>query len=250
MTPPSIQEIKIAILRELAQATPPVAYKWNLIGRAGSPRSPLGTGQSRLESRLGITFDDELRALASQAFDQLRTAGLIRSTYSLDPDPENWVQITDAGLEALRTGVLDELDSVLNKIDPHLLEIRRGAWSALASGQPDSLRQAAHSARELLEQVLKQAAPDDEVKGKPGFQPDRSSKNGVTRKMRLKLVMEKYRLSISDADLRIAEAASELVFVVDAKLQGLSHSRSEPRREDVKTALETAEIALRQVLLR
>jgi predicted pPIWI-associating nuclease len=245
MQRPSNQEIKLAILRALAQDTPPHQYKWNLIGRADSPG-----GRRQLESRLGISFDDGLRSLASQSFDQLRAAGLIRSTYSLNPDPENWVRITDAGLEALRTGVLDELDAVLLKINPHLLEVRRGAWSALASGQPDSLRQAAHSARELLEQVLKEGAPDGEVKEKAWFQPDKTSKNGVTPRMRLRVVMEKHRESVSNADLRIAEAACELVFVVDTTLQGLSHSRSEPQPDQVKIAVATTENALRLVLLR
>lgn len=61
-----------------------------------------------LESPLVITFDKDQRALAAQAFEQLKRDGLIRSTLSELVDPENWCEITDAGRQALAHGALDE----------------------------------------------------------------------------------------------------------------------------------------------
>ena len=155
---------------------------------------------------------------------------------------------TDAGRNALQRGTLDDLDAALSAINPHLVEIRRGAWAALSSGQPDSLRQAAHSGRELIDQTLKGGASDAEVRAQPGFVPDSSSKSGVTRRMRLKLLMRKYKGSVSESDLRIVEKSCDVVEATDAKLMAHSHARTAPSRDDVKDALNTAEAALRRIL--
>jgi hypothetical protein len=54
----------------------------------------------------------------------------------------------------------DELDALLEAIDPDLPPMRRGAWAALDSGSPDKLRQAAVSQRELVRQVFQSMFPD------------------------------------------------------------------------------------------
>jgi len=45
--------------------------------------------------------------------------------------PDDWLCITEKGRQAIERNALDELDEALIKIDAHLVEIRRGAWSAL-----------------------------------------------------------------------------------------------------------------------
>lgn len=237
----SLQGLKIHILKAIAGAPPWGLHKFNLLGR--------GSLQGDLERQPGVTFGKDQRALAVQAFDQLRAANLIRPTYSDSSDPENWVEVTDSGRMALRKGVFDELDKALKAISPHLLDIRWGAWSALASGQPDSLRQAAHSGRELIDQVLKLGASDDEVKSEAGFVSDPSSKSGITRRQRLRLLMKRHRGAGSDSDLAIAEEACDLVLAIDEKLKAFAHSRSAPHPDDVRDSLEAAEIALRRILV-
>jgi len=239
--PLSIQELKLEILKLFAAASPHSVHKFNLLGR------PYQRGG--FEASLGITFEKNERALAAQAFEQLKKDGLIRSTLSDLVDPENWCEITDAGRDALKHGTLDDLDRVLMQINPHLVEIRRGAWSALASNQPDSLRQAAHSGRELIDQVLKEAAPDSAIKGQAGFKPDSGSKSGVTRPMRLKFIMAKYRGTISKSDIDVAEKSCDLVIAVDNKLMGQAHSRTAPEAKYVKDAIEASEMALKRILL-
>jgi hypothetical protein len=238
--PLTLQDLKLEILKLFA-AAPRGGNKFNLLGR------PYQTGG--LEASLRITFDKEQRAMAAQAFEHLKKDGLIRSTLSDLVDPENWCEITNAGRQALESGGLDDLDSVLLSINPHLVEIRRGAWSALASNQPDSLRQAAHSGRELIDQTLKEGVLDSEIKAWPGFTPDTTSKSGVTRRMRLRLLMQKRKGSVSDSDLAIVEKSCDLVEAVDNKLMAQSHARAAPSPSDVKDALHTAETALRRILL-
>lgn len=237
----TLQQLKLQILKILAHDSPRSMHKFNLLGRRFQ--------KGGLEGILGIEFNEEQRALAVQAFDQLKGAGLIRPTYSDLVEPENWVVITDSGRQFLERGALDDLDVVLSKINPHLLDIRRGAWAALAANQPDSLRQAAHSGRELIDQVLKERAPDSAVKAESGFTLDPTSRSGVTRRMRLKLLMRLYKGSVSDTELSAAEKACDLVLAINDKLTASAHSRNALSSEDVRDAITAAEIALRQILL-
>jgi diguanylate cyclase (GGDEF)-like protein len=94
----TLEDLKIAILQELRQAGTHL-NKFNLLGgRNPGQRGPL-------EHRLQISFDKDVRALAGQAFEELKKEGLIRPTYADLVDPENWVEITEAGCEALKTGL-------------------------------------------------------------------------------------------------------------------------------------------------
>lgn len=154
-----------------------------------------------------------------------------------------------AGKIALDRGVLDDLDTALSGINPNLLEVRCGAWAALASKNADLLRQAAHSARELVNQILQQAAPDNEITAHPGYQPDPSSKSGVTRRMRLRFIMTIRRDKSADSDLSVAEKAMDLVLALTDRLSAAAQDRNIPDAESVKGALSTAELALRCILL-
>lgn len=183
------------------------------------------------------------------AFNELEQADLIRPTYTDLVDPEAWVDITDAGRHALEQRHLDGLDAALDAVAPNLVEIRAGAWAAVVSGRPDALRQAAHSARELIDQTLKTGAPDDAITALPWYSPNRTSTTGVTRRHRLRYLMETRRGATSDAELRVAEQACKLVLETDDRLKAIAHSRDAVAVSDVRGALLAAEIDLRRVLL-
>ncbi len=235
----NVRAAKFEILATLASVRH--AHKFTLIGR--------GSDQGDLERRLGVTFAPDDRECADVAFQELRAAGLIRCTYSDLVDPEAWVAITNLGRSALEERCLDALDKALLAISATLVELRDGAWAAIASARPDSLRQAAHSARELVDQTLKSGAPDDVVRSMPGYKPDASSRSGVTRRHRLQCLMTATCGRISESDLKVAEKACDLVIAVDDRLMALAHARDIPDVSDVKDALSAAEIALRRVLL-
>lgn len=203
-----------------------------------------------LERHFGIGVNKDLRFIADQAFEELKNDGMIKPTYNDISDPESWFEITEKGVNALERKILDDLDDVLMNIDPHLVEIRDGAWSAVTSNTPDALRQAAHSGRELIEQTLRIAAPNEEIENQDWYTPDSSSRNGITRRHRLKLIMIKYRQQESKTDLKIAEKACELILEIDRKLQSMSHDSTSPNRMDVEDSLRTAETTLRRVFIR
>ena len=129
--------------------------------------------------------------------DELIRDGYVQPTWNDLIEPENWVIITSSGKDLLNRGLKDAVDLALESLGAHLPELRRGMWDAAERSSPDASRQAAHSARELLDQVLKTGAP-----------PECS-----TRKERFIFLMRKYRMTdhASDIDLRILDASWKLV---------------------------------------
>ncbi len=81
------------------------ANKHNLIGRGC---------RGQLEMRLGEEWSVQQKNEAAQAFEQLRTLGLIQSTMSDLVDPENWVALTQSGMDALRKGAIPSQAEVPN----------------------------------------------------------------------------------------------------------------------------------------
>jgi hypothetical protein len=215
-------------------------------GVLGKPYTP---GELERDWEINTTFSSDERNEARKALEELIGGDFIRPTMSDLAAPDDWLVITEKGRSALARNALDELDEALLKIDPHLVEIRRGAWSALASNHPDSLRQAAHSGRELIDQTLKTGAPSAEIASQNGFVRDKTSKDGVTRKMRIRYLMAKHRGSVSNSSVGVAEKAAVLVGAIDDKLTAASHARLAPTKQEVEDALTTAEIALRNVLI-
>jgi broad specificity phosphatase PhoE len=237
----SNHELKLLILR-IFEKGHPTRHKYDVLGKPYTP--------GELERALKTEFSSKVRNTARKALEELVGGDFLRPTMSDLVFPDDWLEITAKRRLALARNALDELDEVLLKIDPHLVEIRRGAWSALASNHPDSLRQAAHSGRELIDQTLKLGAPNVEITACQDFVQDSSSKDGVTRRMRIRHLMGKYRGQVSESDIAVAEKAGDLVAVIDNKLTSASHARSAPIAQEVKDALTTAEIALRNVLTR
>ena len=106
-----------------------------------------------LETRMDVEFTRDERGRAAQIFEELKDNGYIRSTLDDLVDPGNWVAITDAAADYMLRDMRDYIDEKLSAIGPHLVELRKGMWDALGRGQ------AAHPARELISQHLKEGAP-------------------------------------------------------------------------------------------
>ena len=242
MTRYTIRELKFAILEALMKKPEKHDYKMNIIGR------PFPNGDGAVENQLKTKFTNEERALAGKAFEILKNNFLISSPYNNINDPENWVKITSKGEEALKLKAFDELDILLSKINPNLKELREGAWSSILSDEPDSIRQAAHSARELIDQVIKESVSDEQIVSDTKFIKDKSSSSGITRRHRLKFIMNKESKHCSKSDLIVLEKACDLILALDDKLKGLSHSRKIPQLQEAKDSIILVEIALRILL--
>ena len=141
--------------------------------------------------------------------------------------------ITDAGSEFLRQGLKDQIDLALERIQPHLVELRHGMWDAIGRTTPDAPRQAANSARELVDQLLKEGA----------------LATCATRGERLRYLMAANRGSaqVSDTDLEIANATWKLIDAEDRGLKRSVHQRGSPTQEDVRASIEAVERMLRLI---
>lgn len=222
----SLRELKKAILKALrsrktGDRSQP-AHKISLIGR------PLQQGE--LEHSLGGIFGPEERALADRAFEELKRDGYIWPTYSDLSDPENWVEITDAGQAFLERDLKDQVDIELEAISPHMVELREGMWDAIGRVAPDAPRQAAHSARELIDQLLRTAPPEC-----------------TTRKQRFRYLM-RARGKVSQTNLEILEANAELVEVEHQAMLKSAHLPGSPTHKDVMPSVHAAERILSLLL--
>jgi hypothetical protein len=218
----NLRELKEAILRALENAPGAPrrkAHKVNLVGRTHQ--------RGELEGVLAVEFCPEDRALAAKAFEELREGEYIRATYDDLADPENWVVITDAGSEFLRCGLKDAIDLGLEKIGVHLVELRQGMWEAVGRNSPDAARQAAHSARELIDQLLKEGTPRELTSRKQRFLHLMKSRTPPEEP--------------SGSDLEILMANWKVIEAEHDALAKNAHLRGSPNSAAVKGSIEAAE---------
>ena len=193
--------------------------KYNILGR-GSSENP-----GSLEYQMETIFTADERALAGQAINELENKGLIVPTYKDLSSPGDWLIITSLGERALKTGALDELDNLLlkTKSSNNLLAMRYGAYEAIISKRADWARHAASSCRELITKVLHSIAPDEEVKNDTAFIPNKTSKNEITRKERIRYYLRK-KSNISKRNVEVIDKACNLLEACYKKLSAVSHT--------------------------
>jgi hypothetical protein len=239
--------MKLLILKAVTNSAHQRAHKYNVIGRAGGgDRYSWGD----LERLVGEAFDDETRRLAARAFESLVSDGLLVCTHQDMVSPESWFTISDAGRRALERVAFDALDEVLLRIRPHFPEMHEGMHVAVRSGTPDAARQAAHSARELLTQVLNAEAPDEEVMCQSWFVPNPESRTGVTRKDRARFVMTKHHRHPGEADVTAADALLQFIDATYHRLSGRAHQpHVQPSQNDVLGLIADTERALTMLLV-
>lgn len=199
-----------------------------------------------LEHELEVKLTPRERGQASRCLRELEDDDLLRATHSDLANPLDWLEITASGRRALERKALDDLDCHLQLIAPGLTEIRHGAWSAASSHEPDSIRQAAHSARELITKVLHNLAPDAEVRKAPWF----GNEDRVTRRHRIRLIMEKKQGRVSNSTLPVVETACELVENLYTRFSAVAH-HAEPStlRDQVVRMIRTSEDVLEDILI-
>jgi hypothetical protein len=117
--------------------------------------------------------------------------------------------------------LIDELDRMLLKVNPTLVETRRGAWNALLSGSEDSDRQAIASSRQLLAETLRTA----------GTGKDRE---------------ERVRSILKDKDAEMVEAVAKLVdSVYDLQSKG---EHAKPNFDRALYVIKLTEYSLHYIL--
>ena len=210
--------------------------EFNLLGNDHQP--------GNLESSLGIKFSPEDRMLAHHAFQTLLDSDFLRLEWHTVSSSTRWGVITTAGKEALARKALDDLDSALIKIDSQLLSLRDGAHEAITSKRQDSVRQAAHSMRELLRQVLDKLASEDEIKNQSGFNPN----DKITRKMRVRFSYKKIHGSASYTQIDLIESQCVMIDNLYGSLSDEAHRDVALQHRDVQELIGISEICLRRLI--
>ncbi len=230
-----IYDLKIAILEYFEKLGH--EEKFNFLGRGGQP--------GNLEGHFHTTFAPDEKELSIHAFDELvRSRHLVVSTTNVI-GTGNWYKISAAGKRAVQTRALDEIDLALDRIDPKLKELRYGAHSALGSEAPDSIRQGAHSMRELIRQSLDKDAPNAAVINEQWYSKSTDTKHPVTRKQKIRLAMEK-RGKFSTSDVEVSEKSMDLLDKLYDKLSGEAHKDVSKAHADLEDLIKLAEVSIRQ----
>lgn len=182
--------------------------------------------------------------LAHRAFQSLLDSDLFQLEWHAVSSSTRWAVITAAGREALARKTLDDLDTAIIRIYPQLLSLRDGAHEAVASKRQDSARQAAHSMRELLRQVLNKLAPKDKLKNQSGFNP----KDEITRKMRVRFAYKKIHGSASDTQVDLVESQCVMIDNLYESLLDEAHRDVSLQHRDVQELITISEICLRRLI--
>lgn len=128
----------------------------------------------------------------------------------------------------------EELSHLLKSVDPLLEEMRQGAWLTIQGNNPDKIRQATQSMREVLRQLLDILAPDEAVKNASWYpKPDKKPK--VTRKMKVRYVLSGPTSKVSKSTVNLVEQYGKAVDVTYAKLSDEAHKYGKSVESIVRT---------------
>lgn len=145
-----------------------------------------------------------------------------RTVLTEDQDVDD--DISSRELAFLQQERVVQLDGVFNALGPNFAAMWQGSWAVLESNSPDRIRQAAHSGRELLIQVLSELAPDADFSEKEIETYGHGGK--VTRRMRVKKILE----GGSESTMGWADAVAKAIELTYDRLAGVSHDHSAYQR--------------------
>ena len=238
MTGFSKREMKLTILRLLATYHGKSVSKYNFIGRA------------RFEGDLCREFKraptNAEKQLTGRAWDELVASGHLEVDYSQLVSEGSNCFLTDKGRYALASGALDEFDSALSRINPHLIQLRDGFYEAMLSHSANSVQQAANSGREFLNQTLRYMAPEEELVKAKWFAPDGGSKHrlGVNQGHKIRFALDKYGM-VDEDDRTFCQVALKHAGKV---FQAGAHATTEPQWQKIQDAMVKAELVFRLML--
>ena len=139
----------------------------------------------------------------------------------------------EVGGKELRGTILQEF---LTGLDPELERKRQGAWQTLEGSTADRHAQAAHSMREVLQQLLDRLAPREQVERAPWYSKLKQGQ-GVTRSMRVRWAIAGDSTNISQSLLRLIDSLAEAVDATYARLSAEGHERKAGKDRSTRACL-------------
>ena len=148
-----------------------------------------------------------------------------------------------------REQLFDDLSNLLRQYDPQYTQMLYGSEEALEKRGHDSLTQAAHSMRDLFQQIMEHLAPTEVVRTQPWFRTEPTAPGGVSRLLRLRYIvygsgthLDRDQLLVLDDSARSAKEALDLCIA-------RAHNHDpELTKSEVQLAIDQARDHLRWVL--
>jgi len=142
-----------------------------------------------------------------------------------------------------------ELAEMLEEYDAKFRNMLEGSEAALKLDSPDHLSQAAHSMRDLFQQLLERLAPNEAVIVQPWFESTAGAPGGVSRRSRLRYLLYGAGESIDECIIEqldiTAHAAKESLDLCIARAHDHDPNLTD---EEVRLAIDQARFSLTKVL--
>lgn len=145
----------------------------------------------------------------------------------------------------------DELHNLLNEneYDPRYAQMLRGSEEALEKEGPDRLSQAAHSMRDLFDQIIRSLAPSEVVRKQPWFGPEPQARGGVSRWIRLRYILYGSGMHYEKNELlQLDKAARGAKDALDLCIARAHNHDPELTKKEVQLAIDHARFYLKSVL--
>lgn len=150
-----------------------------------------------------------------------------------------------------RLEVLTNLKQILRAYNPKYIHMLNGSEEALLNERADHLSQAAHSMRDLFQQLIEDLAPSDAVSSQPWFVATPEAPGGVSRKSRLRYMLYGTGKNLNEEELNhLDKVAEQAKRALDLSIARAHEHDVKLTRDEVKMAIDHARFSLLEVLKR
>ncbi len=150
-----------------------------------------------------------------------------------------------------RQAIFEELRQYLDVYDPKYGYMLVGSEEALHSQGVDHLSHAAHSMRDMFQQLIEQLAPSEAVKSQPWFISTPGAPGGVSRMSRLRYMLYGASADLDEDELqRLNEAAEQAKIALDVSIARAHDHDPQLTKDEVELAIDHARFSLLEVLKR
>ena len=150
-----------------------------------------------------------------------------------------------------RQQVYNELAEILQPLNSKYLYMLKGSEDALHRSGADNLSQAAHSMRDLFQQIIEDLAPTNVVKQQPWFNPTPDAPGEVSRMSRLRHILYGTGIAFDEREIEQLDAAAmSAKNALDLSIARAHSHDPELTPAEVELAIDHARFSLLQVLKR
>lgn len=170
---------------------------------------------------------------------------------SLAPNYQPVFEVIKPAQISSRLKTFNKLGQILDAYDPKYVHMLKGSEEALYHEGTDHLSQAAHSMRDLFQQLIEHLAPSEVVKSQLWFVATSGAPGGVSRMSRLRYMLYGGGENLNEEELhQLDEAAERAKAALDVSIVRAHDHDPQLTRAEVELAIDHARFSLLEVLRR